>query len=155
MLSNWRNRPRPIAKSMEQGRSYNRQTGKVADGETVSDGLVVAENRSNVRGAREPCCNARPVAVGEAGANDKTPGKLQDPRSGGYTARGRWRRADQGGVGRYWRTRQDRKHSRLKTSHKLCREAGRRAECGKSACSVRRGGGWKRVYGSASLNFHG
>jgi hypothetical protein len=84
---------------MEQGRSYNRQTGKVADGETVSVGLVVAENRSNVRGAKEPCCNARPVAVGEAGANDKTPGKLQDPKSGGYTARGRWRRADQGGVG--------------------------------------------------------
>src|SRR5580693_3398559 len=51
---------------------------------------------------------------------------------------------------RCWRTRQDRKHSRLKTSHKLCREAGRRAECWKSACSVRRGGGWKRVYGSAS-----
>jgi hypothetical protein len=51
---------------------------------------------------------------------------------------------------RCWRTRQDRKHSRLETSHKLCREAGRRAECWKSACSVRRGGGWKRVYGSAS-----
>ena len=44
------------------------QTGKVADGETVVDGLVVAENRSNVRGAKEPCCTAIPVAVGEAGA---------------------------------------------------------------------------------------
>jgi hypothetical protein len=51
---------------------------------------------------------------------------------------------------RRWRTRQDRKHYRLETSHKLCREAGRRAECWKSACSVRGGGGWKRVYGSAS-----
>src|SRR5450755_5075053 len=46
--------------------------------------------------------------------------------------------------------RQDRKRIRLETSHKLCREAGRRAECWKSACSVRRGGGWKRVYGSVS-----
>src|SRR6516225_7577480 len=59
------------------------ETGKVADGETVADGLVVAENRSNVRGAKEPCCNAVPVAVGEAGAHDKTPGNLQDPMSGG------------------------------------------------------------------------
>jgi hypothetical protein len=47
------------------------QTGKMADGETVVDGLVVAENRSNVRGAKEPCCTAISVAVGEAGANDK------------------------------------------------------------------------------------
>src|SRR5450631_4516706 len=46
--------------------------------------------------------------------------------------------------------RQDRKRIRLETSHKLCREASRRAECWKSACSVRRGGGWKRVYGSVS-----
>src|SRR5712692_8862106 len=51
---------------------------------------------------------------------------------------------------RAWPRRQDRKRFRLETSHKLCREAGRRAECWKSACSVRRGGGWKRVYGSAS-----
>ena len=39
------------------------KTGKVADGETVADGLGVAENRSNVWGAKEPCCNAVPVAV--------------------------------------------------------------------------------------------
>ena len=58
-------------------------TGKVADGETVVDGLVVAENRSNVRGAKEPCCNAVPVAVGEAGAHDKTLSNLQDLRPGG------------------------------------------------------------------------
>src|SRR6266481_2085837 len=51
---------------------------------------------------------------------------------------------------RAWPRRQDRKRCRLETSHKRCREAGRRAECWKSACSVRRGGGWKRVYGSAS-----
>ena len=55
----------------------------MADGETVVDGLVVAENRSNVRGAKEPCCNAVPVAVGEAGAHDKTLSNLQDLRPGG------------------------------------------------------------------------
>jgi len=59
------------------------ETGKVADGETVADGLGVAEKRSNVRGAKEPCCQAVPMAVGEAGAHDKTPSSLQDPRSGG------------------------------------------------------------------------
>src|SRR5215471_14782758 len=59
------------------------ETGEVADGETVAEGLVVAENRSNVRGAKEPCCQAVPRAVGEAGAPDKTPSSLQDPRSGG------------------------------------------------------------------------
>src|SRR6516162_11789043 len=47
------------------------ETGKVADGETVADGLGVAEKRSNVRGAKEPCCQAVPMAVGEAGAHDK------------------------------------------------------------------------------------
>src|ERR1039458_5996829 len=40
-------------------------------------------------------------------------------------------------------TDQDRKHIQLATSHKPSCEASRRAECGKSACSVRRGGGWK------------
>ena len=37
----------------------------------------------------------------------------------------------------------DRKHIPLAASHKPSCEASRRAECGKSACSVRRGGGWK------------
>jgi hypothetical protein len=45
--------------------------GRAADGETVADGLVVAEKRTNVRGAKEPCCQAGPVAIGEAGAHDK------------------------------------------------------------------------------------
>jgi len=31
-------------------------TGKSADGERVEDGSVVAMKRSNVRGARGPCC---------------------------------------------------------------------------------------------------
>ena len=35
-------------------------------------------------------------------------------------------------------------------SHKPSCEAGRRAECGKSACSVRRGGEWKPTNGSVS-----
>ena len=32
-------------------------TGKSADDERVTDGLVVATKRSNVRGAKEPCCS--------------------------------------------------------------------------------------------------
>src|SRR6266853_2774527 len=40
---------------------------------------------------------------------------------------------------------QDRKHRQLATSHKSSCKAIRRAECGKSACSVRRGGEWKPV----------
>ena len=60
------------------------RTGKVADGETVVDGLVVPGKRSNVRGGKEPCCNAVPVAVREAGAHDKTLGNLQDLSQGVY-----------------------------------------------------------------------
>ena len=56
---------------MEQGKSYNRYNGKVAEGETVAEGLLVAKNRSNVWGEKGPCCNAVPMAVGEAGAHDK------------------------------------------------------------------------------------
>src|SRR5258708_11634230 len=44
----------------------------------------------------------------------------------------------------------DRKHLQLAASHKPFCKASRRAECGKSACSVRRGGGWKTAYGSVS-----
>src|SRR5258708_3746145 len=44
----------------------------------------------------------------------------------------------------------DRKHLQLAASHKPFCKASRRAECGKSACSVRRGGGWKPAYGSVS-----
>jgi hypothetical protein len=66
----------------------------MADDETVVDGLVVAENRSNVRGAKEPCCNAVPVAVGEAGADDKDARQSARPEAREYTARGRWRRKE-------------------------------------------------------------
>src|ERR1700751_2048194 len=37
-----------------------------------------------------------------------------------------------------------RKSPRQDRSHKPWGEANRRAQCGKSACCVRRGGGWKR-----------
>ena len=43
-----------------------------------------------------------------------------------------------------------RKHLQLAVSHKSSCEASRRAECGKSARSVRRGGEWKPAYGSIS-----
>jgi len=56
MPSNWRNPPRPGAKSPEQGRSYNRLNGKSIEGERVTDGFAVALRRGNARGAKEPCC---------------------------------------------------------------------------------------------------
>src|SRR5450755_286720 len=65
------------------------QTGKVADDEMVVDGIVVAENRSNVRGAKEPCCNAVPVAVGEAGADDKDARQSARPEARGVYGKGK------------------------------------------------------------------
>jgi hypothetical protein len=59
MLSNWRNPPRPVAKSAEQGNRITGDTGKSVDDERDSAGSVVARKRSNVRGARPTnCCNA-------------------------------------------------------------------------------------------------
>jgi hypothetical protein len=55
-LSNWRNPPRPDEKSAEQGSRITGATGKSVDGERVSEGHIVAKKRSNVRGAKEPCC---------------------------------------------------------------------------------------------------
>ena len=48
--------PRPGEKSTEQGRPYNRYTGKAAEGERESDGSIVASKRGNARGAKGPCC---------------------------------------------------------------------------------------------------
>ena len=45
---------RPDEKSLEQGRSYNRQTGKWTEGGRVAEGPVVVRKRSNVRGAKRP-----------------------------------------------------------------------------------------------------
>src|SRR4030095_10863158 len=42
--------------------------GKSSDGERVADGFVVATKRGNARGAKGPCCSARPPATREAGA---------------------------------------------------------------------------------------
>src|SRR5215471_10408178 len=56
MPSNWRNPPRPGEKSAEQGNRIAGNTGKSADGERDSAGSVVARKRSNVCGAKRPCC---------------------------------------------------------------------------------------------------
>jgi hypothetical protein len=60
------------------------ETGKVADGETVADGPVVAENRSNVQGAKEPAARQFAWRQGRPGRMIQTPSSLQDPRSGVY-----------------------------------------------------------------------
>jgi hypothetical protein len=51
MLSNWRNLPRPVEKSAEQGSRITGDTGKSVDGERDSAGSAVVRKRSNVRGA--------------------------------------------------------------------------------------------------------
>jgi hypothetical protein len=56
MLSNWRSPPRPVEKLAEQGSRITGDTGKSVDGERDSAGSVVARKRSNVRGAKRPCC---------------------------------------------------------------------------------------------------
>ena len=56
MLSNWRNPPRPVAKSAEQGSRITGDTGKSVEGERDSAGSVVARKRSNARRAKRPCC---------------------------------------------------------------------------------------------------
>ena len=45
----------PVEKSPEQGRSYNRQTGKRTEGGRVADGPVVAMMEGNASGAKRPC----------------------------------------------------------------------------------------------------
>src|SRR4051794_23132648 len=46
-------------------------TGKSADGERVTDGLVVAGKRRNGRGAKEPCCSTFFQLHGRQGRDDK------------------------------------------------------------------------------------
>jgi len=46
-------------------------TGKSADDERVTDGLAVAWRRSNVRGAKEPCCSTFFQQHGRQGRDDK------------------------------------------------------------------------------------
>src|SRR5215831_5525329 len=81
--------------------------------------------------------------MGGRGALIKAPTDLPDLRRGIY-AGGKAGSGGTGGVGGAPR----RKHCRGGRSHNPRREAGRRAECGKSARSVRRGGGWRRGQGS-------
>ena len=69
MLSNWRSPPRPVEKLAEQGRPYNLGIReKSAEGERVADGFEVAMKRSNVRGAKGPCCSAMLLSRWEARA---------------------------------------------------------------------------------------
>ena len=45
----------PDEKSPEQGRFYNRQTGKWTEGGRVAEGPAGAMRRGNARGAKRPC----------------------------------------------------------------------------------------------------
>jgi hypothetical protein len=68
MSSNWRNRPRPAAKSAEPGTPHNRVSpGKWADDETVADGSGVARKAGKAAGAKGPNCSGS-SARREAGA---------------------------------------------------------------------------------------
>jgi len=68
MLSNWRSPPRPREKSLEQGRPYNPEWEKSAEGERVAEGLIGAMRRGNARGAKGPYCFVTPLSKGEARA---------------------------------------------------------------------------------------
>ena len=100
-------------------------TGKSADDERVAEGFVVALKRRNGRGAKEPYCSYSSDYMGGRGGMIKTPIDLQDLR------------------------RKLCAKVKAARSHNPWGEANRRAECGKTACSVRRGGGWRRVHGQA------
>jgi hypothetical protein len=52
MFSNWRNRPRPIEKSVEQVGRITGDPGKSTDDETAAAKLVIATKRGNARGAK-------------------------------------------------------------------------------------------------------
>jgi len=53
-LSNWRDPPRPAAKSAEQGRLSNRTTGKSTEDARGTEGSVVVVKRGKARGAKGP-----------------------------------------------------------------------------------------------------
>jgi hypothetical protein len=44
----------PVRKPLEQGRFYNRLTGKWIEDERVADGCVVAKKQGNACGAKAP-----------------------------------------------------------------------------------------------------
>ena len=59
MPSNWRNPPRPGAKSPERVDRITGSTGKSIDDERVADGSVRVTMRGNARGAKGPYCLQR------------------------------------------------------------------------------------------------
>jgi RNA-directed DNA polymerase len=80
MLSNWRSRPRPIEKSVEQLGRITGSTGKSAEGETVADRPEVVLKRGNARGAKGPCCTNVFDNTGGKGGMITPPISLQDLR---------------------------------------------------------------------------
>ena len=80
MLSNWRSRPRPIEKSVEQLGRITGSTGKSAEGETVADRPEVVLKRGNARGAKGPCCSNVFDNTGGKGGMITPPISLQDLR---------------------------------------------------------------------------
>src|SRR5437660_1386620 len=84
-------------------------------------------------------CSGRNESEREADATVRSRGGRARNREGeGRCGRQRWSRRPGGAR---------RKRCRIDRSPHPVREAGRRAECGKTARSVRRGGGWRRGQG--------
>jgi len=71
-LSNWRDPPRPAVKAAEQGSHITGDTGKVVEDERELEGSIRATKRSNVRGAKGPCCLQWLEQNGRQGWNDKS-----------------------------------------------------------------------------------
>jgi hypothetical protein len=67
MLSNWRSRPRPMEKSVEQRSRITGATGKSTAGETVTARPVVAMKWGNTHGAKGPCCTSTSEPKRKAG----------------------------------------------------------------------------------------
>jgi hypothetical protein len=84
MLSNWRNPPRPVEKSAEQGIRITGNTGKSVDGERDSAGSVVARSGVMSVERRGPAvCNGSNKKGGK-GEMTKAPISLQDLRRSLY-----------------------------------------------------------------------
>ena len=54
--SNWRDPPRPAVKGGGARSHITGDNGKLAEDERELEGSIVARKRSNVRGAKGPCC---------------------------------------------------------------------------------------------------
>ena len=67
MLSNWRSRPRPIEKSVEQRGRITGPTGKSTAGGTVTARSVVTMKWGNAHGAKGPCCTSTSEPIRKAG----------------------------------------------------------------------------------------